>query len=389
MVESYRQRHGLKRPKASTRLGILLGLALVAFILLGLILRALGAGAVLLGLVLFALGLVLGWNARGQREPAQKVAALPLRPLTEEATDEATAGKVSPARVYTRQVLELDTPARTRERELAEENLASEGLESESPESAAEPVTRVEPVEISTEALTRAPETLPDVGRTPAETTERRKWTPRAKVEKVETPSRTVEGTVALEAQETTTLETVNPAVLEPALVEPATPERKKWTPKIKALDTLSGSESSSLEPEPQSEIQSEPLSHGPILLEVSAYAEIDLLDVKLPDTDVLQSSAPARPKWIPKARREGAVLESGVLEPAAMLEVAPTQLEPTASVRLDSRQILESMGIHLPPAPSSTPDATTADLSTPNSSEREATESSSGRKKWVPRRKV
>ena len=379
MVESYRQRHGLKRPKASTRLGILLGL----------ILRALGAGAVLLGLVLFALGLVLGWNARGQREPAQKVAALPLRPLTEEATDEATAGEVSPARVYTRQVLELDTPARTRERELAKENPASE-----SPESAAEPVTRAEPVEISAEASTRAPETLPDVGGTPAETTERRKWTPRAKVEKVETPSSTVEGTVALEAQETTTLEAVNPAVLEPALVEPAlvepaTPERKKWTPKIEALDTLSGSESSSLEPEPQSEIQSEPLSHGPILLEVSAYAEVDLPDVKLPDTDVLQSSAPARPKWIPKARREGAVLESGVLEPAAMLEVAPTQLEPTASVRLDSRQILESMGIHLPPAPSSTPDATTADLSTPNSSEREATESSSGRKKWVPRRKV
>ena len=65
MRESYRQRHVPERRTAMQRLGILVASALVAFVALGLMLRAVGAGAVLLSLVLFATGLLLGWSARG------------------------------------------------------------------------------------------------------------------------------------------------------------------------------------------------------------------------------------------------------------------------------------------------------------------------------------
>jgi|GEM_PF-2397912 len=394
MVESYLQRHGPKRPPASARLGILLGLALVAFIVLGLILRALGAGAVLLGLVLFALGLALGWNARGQRQPAQKVAVLPVRPPTLEPAVE----EVSPARAYALQVLELDTPASTQER------LATEVVESP-----AEPLARApEPMKPPTEATLEPILTLQaasEVVEPRAETTERKKWSPRAKAQTPSsTPETPVDSTVALAALETTPLETESPVVLEPANLKLATPERKKWTPKSpknKILDTLSSSESTTLEPE----TESEPLSHRPALLEASAYPERELPDVKLPDANVLQSGVPARKKWTPKVKQE-----SAAQRPAVVLEVAetptalepvhvPTPLEPTASIpalepissaKLDSRQILENMGIHLPTQTSnSSALSTLVDSSTPDSSEPQEVQASSGRRKWVPRRKA
>jgi len=360
-MESYRQRHSPKCPPASARLGILLSLMLVAFVVLGLILRALGAGAVLLGVVLFAFGLALGWHARGRREPTQKVAALPTRPPAPEPVPE----EVSPARAYALQVLELNTPASTQER-LVTEVMASSIV----------PVAREEHVEIPAEPVAREAETTPEVGEPRVETPERKKWSPRAKVE---TPSSTPESTVALIALETTPLEAESSVVLE--LV---TLERKKWTPKSPksvVLDTLSGSESSSFEPEPSSET---PL-YSLVTLEASAYPEIELLDLKLPDTNALQSGAPARKKWTPKVKREGALLEQ-----AAPLEVPEIQtaLELTSSARLDSRQILESMGIHLP-AQTSTAPSVQIDLSTPTSRETEAVRASSGRKKWVPRRKA
>ena len=395
MVESYRQTHGPKRPPASARLGILLGLALVAFVVLGLILRALGAGAVLLGLVLFALGLALGWHARGRREPAQKVAALPVRPANLEPNTE----KVSPARAYALQVLELNTSASTGER------LAPELVESD-----VKPVAREKLVEVSAEPVTRAPEPMgplagetlepvepvlpvqatPEVGEPRAGTTERKKWSPRVKVQSPSsTPETPVETTVALAALETTPLETESPVVLEPVTLEPvnlepATIERKKWMPKSSesgVLDTLSRSQPSSLEPEPSSE----PPLHSPVTLEASAYPEIELPEVKLPDINASQSGAPARKKWIPKVKREGAALENtGSLE----LPEVQTALEPISSAKLNSRQILENMGIHLPTQTSSAPPIQ-IDSSTPDSSELQAVRASSGRKKWVPRRKA
>jgi len=383
MVESYRQRHGPKRPPASARLGILLGFALVAFIVLGLILRALGAGAVLLSLALFALGLALGWHARGQRQPAQKVAALPVRPA-----NQPTVEEVSPARAYALQVLELDTPASTQERSAIKDV-----------ESIAEPLARApEPIVPQAVEPVSPVQAAPEVAGPRAETTERKKWSPRAKVDIL---SSTPETTVALTALETTTLETktpialepanFEPANLEPANLEPANLERKKWTPKSpknKVLDTLSGTESSSLEPE----TESEPLSHRPVLLEASAYPETELPDIASPDANTSPPGAPARKKWTPKVKQESLALEQ-----AALLEVpeSHTALEPVQSAKLDSRQILESMGIHLPAAAlNSSVSTAQMDSSTPVSSKLDSSglqgvQASSGRRQWIPRRKA
>ena len=178
----------------------------------------------------------------------------------------------------------------------------------------------------------------------------------------------------------------------EPDSLERTSPERKKWTSKSKAHDTPNEAGLSTLEPVPVFETAAS-------MLEVSG-----------------ESSLEARKKWVPKvvqetselepAKLETAKLETAKLEPAApaktvleipqphfsMRPVMRTTIEPGPLVKLDSREILEAMGIRLPAQNTSTvlPEVL-PELEKPDSSESEEVEVplSSGRKKWVPKRKL
>lgn len=388
MMESYRQRHDKKQSSATQRLGILLGAALAGFLVLGLVLRALGAGTVLFGAALFALGWGLGWFTRG-RKKQPNVAVLPLRPRVEEAENSET---VNLARAYADEVIELNTPSSLEVESTALNTPDGPQIlvtRSSKPETGT--VVELEGMFSQTFSNIQTPQDLAEATRE-APTFERKKWSPKNKVESPSSvpelhPANTLEPEPTVsENTQPLDLETV-PFEPKSDRLEPALPERKKWTPKSKAHDTLSEADLSTLEPTAVFE-------SAALMLEASG-----------------KPLTPARKKWTPKIKQDVSGLKPTELEPTELeppaptpnpsktaLEIPPTQslmrpviqttMEPGPPVMLDSRGILEAMGIRLPFQNTSTGLPRVEKLDSSESPETNVPPSS-GRKKWVPKRKL